>query len=207
MRKLLIVLALLVIAFVVADRVAQNVAQARIEERLASSIQGAEDVQVEFGGGLFLPQVFRGDLEEVTVSAGSLQRRGVRIDELELTLRRVSFTVGGLLGGTGDVRVQGGSGRATVSEEAVEAAVRREGVDAQVRLNGQVTITMQGVSGTVEELEIDPEAGALVLRAPPLETLLLRLPETIGSVGYSGATVEGNELILNLRVRRGTIEI
>jgi hypothetical protein len=207
MRKLLIVLALLVIAFVVADRVAQNVAQARIEERLASSSQGAEDVQVEFGGGLFLPQVFRGDLEEVTVSAGSLQRRGVRIDELELTLRRVSFTVGGLLGGTGDVRVQGGSGRATVSEEAVEAAVRREGVDAQVRLNGQVTITMQGVSGTVEELEIDPEAGALVLRAPPLETLLLRLPETIGSVGYSGATVEGNELILNLRVRRGTIEI
>jgi hypothetical protein len=207
MRKLLIFLVLLVIAFVVVDRAAQNLAQTRVEERLASSIRGAQNVQVDIGGGLFLPQVLRGRLEEVTVAVGSVQRRGVRIDELDLTLRRLSFTLGGLLTGTGDVRVQGGSGRALVSEAAVEAAVRREGIDAQVKLDDGATITMRGISGTVERLTIDPEAGALVLSAPPLETLLVRLPEPLGSVGYSDVTVEGDRLVLDLSVRKGTIEI
>ena len=99
----------------------------------------------------------------------------------------------------------GGRGRAFVAQRSLDAALRREGVEADITLNNGATVTAQGVSGQVEEISV--EGDSVVFTAPPLEPLRLDLPETVASLRYSGARVQGKRLVLALTVPKGKVDL
>ncbi len=205
MKWLLGLLLVLVVAFFIADFVAENTAEKRVEERLASSVENAEGLEVDVGGGLFLPQLFGGGFEEIEVSVASIKRGGLRVDDVRFVLRDVDFSLDDLTGGGGGVTVGGGRGRAFVGQESLDAALRRAGIAADIVLDDRATVTARGVSGQVER--ISAEGDSLVFEAPPLEPLRLDLPDTVASVRYSGARVQGNRLVLSLIVPKGKVDL
>lgn len=205
MKWLLGLLLVLVVGFFIADFVAENTAEKRVEERLASSVDNAEGLEVDVGGGLFLPQLFGGSFEEVQVSIDSIQRGGLRVDEVRFILRDVKFSLDDLRGGGGAVTVGGGRGRAFIGQGSLDAALRGEGVDADIVLDESATLTAQGVSGRVEEMTVD--GNSVVFAAPPLDPLRLELPDTVATVRYSGARVQGDRLVLSLTVPKGKIDL
>ncbi len=205
--KLLIVLAVLAAGFFVADTVAENTAEARAQERLERAIPQADGVSVDIGGALFLPQLFGGGFETMVVSADEVRRRGLRVEDLILTFRDVSFSASDLLAGDGALSVSGGRGRAAISEQAVNAALAEEGLEVEVVLDGQASVEAAGRTVPIEELTVDDEARQLVFSAPPLEPFALDLPTALESVGYRGVRVEGDHLVVELTVSRGKVEL
>ena len=206
MKVLLFLLVVLTAAFFVADRIAENTAEKRIEERLASSVENAEGLQVDVTGALFLPQVLSGGFDEVTVSIDSIERRGLTVDDLRVALRDVEFSLGDLLKDAGAVTVGGGKGRGSISERSLNAALPRGGVEAEIVLDQAATATVQGVSAEVEEISVD-KSGTIIFDAPPLPPFGLDLPATVASIRYSGARVSNNRLVVDLRVRRGSLNL
>ena len=205
MKWLLFLLIVLAAAFFIADFVAENTAEKRIEERLASSVENAEGLEVDVGGGLFLPQLFGGGFEEIDVSIDSIQRGGLRVDDVGFVLKDVEFSLDDLAGGGGAVTVGGGRGRAFIAQRSLDTALRREGIEAEITLDDNATVTAQGVSGQVEEISV--EGDSVVFAAPPLEPLRLDLPDTVASLRYSGARVQGNRLVLSLTVPKGKVDL
>ena len=205
MKWLLFLLLVLVVAFFVADSVAENTAEKSVEERLASSIENADGLEVDVGGGLFLPQLFGGGFEEIEVSIDTLQRGGLRVDDVRFVLRDVDFSLDDLGGGGGAVTVGGGRGRAFIGQGSLDAVIRREGIDADIVLDNSATLTAQGVSRRVER--ISAQGDSLVFEAPPLQPLTLDLPDTVAGVRYSGASVQGDRLVLSLRVPKGKVDL
>ena len=205
MKWLLGLLLVLVVGFFVADFVAERTAEKRVEERLAFSVENAESLEVDVGGGLFLPQLFGGSFEEIAVSIDSLERGGLTVDEVRFTLRDVEFSLDDLMGGGGAVTVGGGRGRASIAQKSLDAAIRREGIEADIVLDNSATVTARGLSGRVEEISV--EGDSVVFSAPPLEPLRLDLPDTVADVRYSGARVVGNRLVLSLIVPKGKVDL
>ena len=198
-------LLVLVVGFFIADSVAERTAEKRVEERLASSVENAESLEVDVGGGLFLPQLFGGSFDEITVSIDSLERGGLTVDDVRFTLRDVEFSLDDLMGGGGAVMVGGGRGRASIGQESLDAAIRREGIEADIVLDNSATVTARGLSGRVEEISV--EGASVVFRAPPLEPLRLDLPDTVADVRYRGARVLGSRLVLSLTVPKGKVDL
>ena len=205
MKWLLGLLLVLVVGFFIADFVAENTAEKRVEERLASSVEEAKNLDVDVGGGLFLPQLFGGSFEEIAVSIDSIERGGLTVDDVRFTLRDVEFSADDLMGGGGAVSVGGGRGRAVIGQESLDAAIRRKGIEAEIVLDNSATVTARGVSGRVEQISV--EGDTVVFRAPPLEPLRLDLPDTVADVRYSGARVLGNRLVLSLTVPKGKVDL
>lgn len=205
MKWLLFLLLVVVVAFFVADVVARNTAEKRVEERLASSVESANGLEVNVGGTLFLPQLFSGSFDEIEVSIDSIERGGLTVDDVEISLRDVDFSFGDLMDDSGAVTVRGGGGRALISERSLSEALRRDGVEAEIRLDGGATISAAGRSAEVQDVSVDN--GAVVFSAPPLEPLRVDLPATLASVRYSGASVQGDHLVVRLRVGRGKVDL
>ena len=205
MKWLLFLFIVLTAAFFVADFVAENTAEKRIEERLTASVENAEGLEVDVGGGLFLPQLFGGGFDEIEVAIVSIQRGGLRVDDVSFVLRDVGFSLGDLAGGGGGVTVGGGRGRAFVAQRSLDAALRREGVEADITLDNRATVTARGVTGQVEKISV--EGDSIVFAAPPLDALRLDLPDTVASLRYSGARVQGNRLVLSLTVPKGKVDL
>ena len=190
--KLLGALSVLVLLAVAADVVAEEIAETKLSDRFEGSIDGADSVDVEFQGRPFLLQAVRGDLEAIEVRAGSVRRQGVTVQDVELTLRDVGFSLG-QLAEDGEVQVGGGDGRGAVTEGALNAALRREGVAAEVSLNGgRATVSLGGVEQPVNSVAISD--GGLEFTAPDAAGLRLTLPGLLPSrdrVRYTDASVEG----------------
>ncbi len=206
MKFLLFLLVVLVGAFFVADTIAEDTAETRIEERLASSVEDAAGLEVDVTGALFLPQLFGGGFDEVQVSIDTIERRGLVVDDVRVALRDLSFSVDDLLKNAGAVRVEGGRGRASISERSLNATLRREGVDVEIVLDQAATATVQRMSAEVENISVDND-GTIVFSAPPLPPFSLDLPPTLASVIYDGARVSNNRLVLDLRVRKGSLNL
>jgi len=205
-KFLVFLVVVLAVAFFVADTIAENTAEKRIEERLASSVENAEGLEVDVTGALFLPQLLGGGFNEVEVSIDSIERGGLAVNDVHVGLRDVAFSLGDLLKNTGAVTVDGGTGRASISEGSLNAALQREGIKGEIALDETATVTVQGMSAKVEDVSVD-RSGTVTFSAPPLEPFGLTLPDTLAGVRYSGARVSGNRLLVNLRVRRGSVDL
>jgi hypothetical protein len=70
----LVVLVLLVVAFIVAERLARDYASGYVRDRVVAALglPGGSGVNVDLGGGSFLLQVATGSINEVTISAPSV---------------------------------------------------------------------------------------------------------------------------------------
>ncbi len=205
--KLLAVLAVLLIGFFVADTVAEKTAESRAEERIAAAVPQADGLSVDVQGALFLPQLLGGSFDRMLVTADEVRRGGVSVEDLALTFRNVSFSLGDLMSGAGALTVTGGSGTATISERAVNQALAEEDVDAEVALAERVSLTAGGRTATVENVTLAESGKQVLFSAPPLEPLALDLPRSLASVEYTDVAVEHDRLVLSLTIAKGKVEL
>lgn len=197
--KLLGTLVVLLLLGAVADVVAEEVAEARIADRLEGSIEGVDSVDVELQGRPFLLQAVRGDLAGLEIRMDSVKREGVSVQDIDLTLREVTFSLGQVIeDGEPEVKVGGGDGRGAISERALNAALRREGVGASISLDGgRATVSVGGVDQPVDSVAVSD--GGLEFTAPDAAGLRLTLPELLPSrqsIHYTDARVEDDRILL-----------
>jgi hypothetical protein len=205
-RRSLVVLVVLVIVlgglFVVADRVAANVAESRIADQAATEmrnrdITSAQEPDVSVGGFPFLTQVLAGKYEKITIKIAQPKINNVQLNELDVVANTVRADAQSVLKGTGDVVADKITGTATISWENVRPLLQLAGlprgvdpskaelkvVSNQVQLrvpfkiNGQnFAVTAKGTlivnSGEVQ-IRLD-EVGSDAGAAPPFVQSLIK---------------------------------
>lgn len=94
MKKVFVIVAIVVgvlaVLGVVADRVAVSAAQGTISERVAAEMSGATGVTTEIHGVPVLTQVATGSLDHVTVTAAEVPASGLTLDDVVVDLYGVS---------------------------------------------------------------------------------------------------------------------
>jgi len=144
MRKFFLVLVLLALVGLSADRVSHRLATDEAETRLVA--HGLDDPEVKVGGFPFLDQLLRREFDEVHVRAASLETEAGRASRLEVTAHDVTAPSGG------PVTVARLSGHGTVTYAEVLRQVGIEGLrlgdagDGRVRVRRDVAV--QGVTAT-----------------------------------------------------------
>src|SRR5215472_670983 len=124
MRKLLIggvLLAVLAVLLVAADRIAVAVAENQVSDRLTSAYGLPDKPGVSITGFPFLPQVAAGDYRQIDVSASQVPADGATLHDLKVRLSGVHATVGQLLGnGSSMVTADRAAGSAMVGFGTVD---------------------------------------------------------------------------------------
>jgi hypothetical protein len=150
-RRLVVVLLVVVGLLVVADRVALHLAERAVADQARTSAGLSTTPKVTAHGFPFLTQVLRGRYDRIDVELTDLDRGGVRMQELDATLREVKVPLGEALGGKVD-SIPVGSLDATALVTYAELAHRSGivGVSMQpegdkVRVTGRVSFLGQTV--------------------------------------------------------------
>jgi hypothetical protein len=124
MRKLLIggvVLAVLAVLLVAADRISVAVAENQISDRLTSAYGLPDKPGVSITGFPFLTQVAAGDYQQINVSASQVPANGATLHDLNVRLSGVHATVGQVLGnGSSMVTADRAAGSAMVGFGTVD---------------------------------------------------------------------------------------
>jgi hypothetical protein len=146
-RRLLVALALLCVLFaagVVAlgEIVLRPTAERRIAEGLADELGLARRPSVHVDGFPIVLDALRQRVDGVDVDIAGETFSGLRVEQLSVHIRRVSFRTGEVLGGSGTIRVAGGDGEALITDADISAYLERAGVPVRVRFSpGRVTVT------------------------------------------------------------------
>ncbi len=133
---LLVLLIILVILGVVADRVAAGYAEREIADRVAAQIESkgatASRPEVDVAGVPFLTQVSAGEYKDIGIVVRDLtgQQGGktVRMPLVDITAHDVRAPLKTLMNGTGEVVAGTVDGAATIDYASVAALIDREGV-------------------------------------------------------------------------------
>lgn len=124
MRKLLIggvLLAVLAVLLVAADRISVAVAENQISDRLTSAYGLPDKPGVSITGFPFLTQVAAGDYRQIDVSASQVPADGATLYDLKVRLSGVHATVGQVLGnGSSMVTADRAAGSAMVGFGTVD---------------------------------------------------------------------------------------
>lgn len=178
MRKLLVGVLLVLVLLAVVDRVAVNVAEGQISDRVRTGAELDTRPQTDVAGFPFLTQVLRGRYKQVSFDIAGLERDGLRLSEIRIDAEGVRVDLGDLVGGTvNSVPVDHARGEVLLTYDDLNAylaarvevpklTVARAGGDVRVTgsvelpllnrpvsLSGNATI---GISG--ENVTILPEA-------------------------------------------------
>ncbi|HVE91776.1 MAG TPA: DUF2993 domain-containing protein [Actinomycetota bacterium] len=160
-RYLFVALVLLAGLFVAADVVSLQVAESRAAAQIARTT-GAERVQVDLGSFPFLPSLWRGRLDQVTVDGYRLSGGGLRVERLEGRASDVTFDRSKIIAlirsrYADRAKVVGGGaiGRIDITQEDLAEFLKNR----EPRVRG-VRVTRAGV-----EVEFEPVAGVELPKA------------------------------------------
>ena len=173
--RLLIALLIVLVALVILDRAADFVAERRLAAQLQEGEQLSSRPEVHIGGFPFLTQVIRGRYGQVDLSARDVERDGVRVSDVDLTLKGVEVSVGDALAGrVREVPVRSGRGTARLSYADIDLVVKKyagalgqqvqvaSGGPGKVRVSGPLGLDLTvAVSVRDDTLMIEPDQAAL----------------------------------------------
>jgi hypothetical protein len=206
LRRLAVVLIVLAVLLVGLDVGSRLAAQYAVGRDLAATLDLAERPKVSLGGFPFLPSLISGSVPSVSVTAGAATIEGVSIQQVDLTLRDVSFSAGALLSGAdASIRAKRGEGEAVVDGATVAATILGQSVTLNVRFEGDRTVvTGDGLPGDIAvEPQIDAQ-GDLFLRPQsdlfPV-SVTVPLPEVVDGVRYTSLRVRDGAATLGFEVR------
>lgn len=153
-RNLLIVLAVLFLLFVAADRIAVHVAQNEAADKFQSSRNLAQKPSVQIEGFPFLTQLIGSKLDEVKVSAtGMAVGQGVRLQSFHADLKGVKFS-----DDYAHAVADSATGTVVITYADLSAALPG-GLDLSYAGDGKVKVSAkllgQSVSGTVDPEVVD----------------------------------------------------
>ena len=202
MRKLLVVLVLLLLLAVVADVFAKQVAEEQIARRLRRTFDLSEEPSVTVGGVPFLLNVVRGEISSIEMTGDRVRSEDVRLDDVEVVIHDVRFSLSQVVDGSGEVRASGGEGTASISEASLNDALETAGAPFTLALSsGGVTATSSD-GGTEAAAEVMLQGNALSVSAEGFPPIVLDLPSLGGRVTYDEVSTEENRAALDFTVQR-----
>ncbi|SCE90543.1 Protein of unknown function [Micromonospora coriariae] len=179
---LIVLLVLVAVLLVIADRVAVGVAERAIADRVSQEVtkQGAQSAEpdVEVGGTPFLTQVLDGRYQRISIKLrdvqASVEGDALRLPVLDVDARNVRASLDTLRTGQGDVVADTVDGTGTISYDSLAALLDRPGLTlgeqgGKLAVTAPVDILGQKltVSGTADVTVA--ESGAVALRFNDLD--------------------------------------
>lgn len=155
-----------------ADRIAEQVAEGAVADRLSAELAGTP--RVEIGGFPFLTQALSGRYRSLTVTGAGVTGQAVPLSGLTAELSGVRLPLSDVVTGRVDsVPVERLSGRALIAYDAVEAAADRPGLrlSAQgdrLRVTGEVRALGRTVRASALA-DVTVDGGALSVTARDYE--------------------------------------
>jgi hypothetical protein len=164
--RLLIILLVLFLLLVVADRVAAWAGQRAVAEQVATGLSqyqvDSEPPEVSFDRAPFLTQVARGSYESVTLRLRDVGAGELRAPLVELTATGVTASVRTLLERDGPIHAERIEGTATVGYDMVVRQAGLENLDLSAAGNGQLRVQVPAdVLGTSVTLAGQAEVAAV----------------------------------------------
>lgn len=185
-RALIIVLVVLAVLFVVADRISLRVAQDEVRDQVlrhASWTGGRTEVHI--GGFPFLTQVLRGDYREVEVRAEDVTIRDVPDVTVQVTLHGVHLSMSDLRAhDLNDVPVDRIEGTAEVTYQAVADRIADAG--------RQIGITDVGLRSSDGELQLAVSLDLLGQRVVGVADGSLAVSDGALRITATGLDVDGS---------------
>ena len=130
---LLVLVLILGVALVVADRVAASAAEDQIaqqaqKELVARQVSTAADPKVNIAGFPFLTQVVGGEYDKITIDIARPKLNNVQLETLQIVASTVHADAQSVLKGTGDVVADQVTGTATMTWESVKPLLQLAGL-------------------------------------------------------------------------------
>jgi len=174
-RPLVLVIGVLVVAAVVAERVAPRVAERRVADALVTRFSLSQRPRVDLGGFPFLLRAASGQLDHVNVSLSDYVTQGLRFADIELHVGRITYPpTAPLRGGTASASAITGTARVTQADLATY--LLSVGSSLVVRLSaGRVTVidhvTVAGIAADVSATGVLSVAGQSLTFRPDVVSL------------------------------------
>lgn len=201
MRKLLVAILILVLLGVVAEVAARRVAEDRVASRLKRTFDLSSEPDVQMGGVPFLLELVRGDVSEITMSAGNVRSEDVRLDDVTVNMRNVRFSLSDLADGSGKVRVGEGDGSASITERSLNEALAERGAPFEVTLGPQGVTATSAAAGLEANADVTLDGDALSLSGSGLPAVSLDLPSLGGRVTYEGVSTSNGRATVRFSVK------
>ena len=200
MRKLLVVLVLLLLLVVVADVFAKQVAEEQIARRLRRTFELSEEPSVAVGGVPFLLNVVRGEISSIEMTGDRVRSEDVSLDDVEVQIHDVRFSLSQVIDGSGQVRASGGEGTASITEASLNDALETAGAPFALSLSSDGVIAAS--NGAEAAADVMLEGNALSVGAEGFPPIVLDLPSLGGRVIYDEVSLEEDRATLDFTVQR-----
>lgn len=200
MRRLIGVLAILLVLVVAADRVGAVLAAHVVASKLKTSASLTAEPSVTVHGFPFLTQAVAGRYDDVELKVSDLTRGGVRLAKLDVSLHGVRLPLSDAISGqVSSVPVEGITATAVVTYADIASRGNIAGLSVQpagsrVKVTGRITVLGQSVTASTEST-IRIDGRSLVVTAQKVTVL--------GQ--SSGALNNALARRLDLRVPLGTL--
>ena len=184
----------------IGDAMARSAAEDRAADQVQASLGLDEPPEVTFGGWPFLFNAVRGSFPTITVKAPSLMARGVRLEQVVVTLREVEVALDEILAGSAEgVRSEGGDGTAVLTEEDLNGVLQRSRAPGTVRLqDSEVLVEVQGERFPAR---IDMRGLKLRIKGKGLpEALIVELPGVIDGLTYKDVVIRDSRVHLSFEL-------
>ncbi|TYK43693.1 LmeA family phospholipid-binding protein [Actinomadura decatromicini] len=178
MRKVLLVLLILVaVGLVVADRLGVRIAEDKIGEQVAAQYDLQQQPDVTIHGIPFLTQAVGGDYDHIEVEIGDWTERGVTVSGVKVDMRGVNAPISEVTkGGAANVTAKTATASAVVPYAVIKKEAPRE---------------VKGIRPKGDNLEVDlqtvflgrPFTGTAVVQVKPTARGIAVSPLSVGSPG------------------------
>ncbi|HEX6197321.1 MAG TPA: DUF2993 domain-containing protein [Jiangellaceae bacterium] len=196
LRRTVLVLVVLAVMLVAADRVAAWAAgeavAARVDEELANYNVSAADSRADVAGVPFLTQVVSGEYREVTLRLRDVGSTGVRLPELRLIATGVSAPVSALVEDSGQIHADRVDGTAVVGYGTLAAQAGVDGLELSAADGGvavRLPVELLGVEVTL--------TGTATIRAAD-NTIAIRVTELTAEELPPGSASEVERFVQQL---------
>lgn len=146
LRNTLIVLVVLGVLLVVADRVgawvAQRVVADQVENELRDNQVSSSPPEVTVDNAPFLTQVAAGEYESITLRLRDVGTDSIRLPQVELTATGVNADTGTLISGDGTIIADRVDGTATIGYASVVELTEQEGLELAPAEGGQLWVRL-----------------------------------------------------------------
>ena len=199
MRKLLVLL-VIVGLLIAGDIWVKNTAEKRVADQVQASFARRGDTEVEFSGFPFIVRLVAGSIPSAKLMSTSLERSGVHLTDLRMTMQDVTFSWSKILAGEIEsVGIRDGHGRASIpASDLVDAFGAADGQLEIEVADGKIRVRLGNLEGPAR-LVLD--GTDLVLRAPKLGFFKTTLPSFIVGMHYRSVRIDGSDVVLEFSLR------
>ncbi|MBW8485245.1 LmeA family phospholipid-binding protein [Actinomadura parmotrematis] len=206
MRKVLLVLLILVaVGLVVADRVGVRVAQDEIGKQIAAEYRLAQRPDVTIHGVPFLTQAVSGNYDRIDVKIGNWTEQGVTVGDVRIDMRGVNAPVKEVTKGEqGRITAETATASAVIPYDVIRknapeqvTSIAKQGDDLKVGLAG----TLLGLRLTGDAVvKVTPSAKGITIKPVTVSSAGLQLP--VAQVAQLQWTVPVTNLPVGSRITR-----